>query len=61
MDNSEVNRIRVEAFKKHGPVRIVRLRTEGGPVRFYLCKVNGERILSVLAGGLSAKEIIAQL
>lgn len=61
MENYAVNRIRIEAFKKHGPVRIVRLRTIDNAIRFYVCQFKHDRIISVIAGGTDERHILSQL
>ena len=61
MTNDEVNRVRIAAYKKYGDVRVVRLRTTEGKLRFYICSVRGRDILSVLAGGDSERDIMRQL
>lgn len=61
MDNSDINQIRIEAFKKHGANRIVRLRIADGSLRYYVCQVKDNRILSVLAGGTDKRQILSQL
>lgn len=61
MSNDEINRVRVEAFKNHGPVRIVRFRTAEGKLRFYVCSVDDVRIRSILAGGETERELLLQL
>jgi hypothetical protein len=61
MDNEAVNRVRIEAYKKHGDTRVVRLRVTEGKIRFYICSVRGRDILSVLASGETEREIMSQL
>lgn len=61
MSNEEINKVRIAAFNKYGPVQVVRLRTHDGSVRYYLCKLKGYDILSIVAGGASEKEIMNQL
>lgn len=61
LDNSDINKLRIEFYKKYGPCRIVRLRTIDNQLRYYLCQFKHDRILSVLAGGTSYQEILNQL
>lgn len=61
MENSDLNAIRIEAFKKHGATRIIRLRIADGSLRYYVCQMKNNRILSVLAGGTDKRQILSQL
>ena len=62
MENDAVNRIRIEAFKKHGgSIRIIRLRTSDNGMRYYVCQVKNGQIIDVIAGGTEERHILAQL
>lgn len=62
MENDAINRIRIEAFKKHGgTVRIIRLRTADNGMRYYVCQTKHNRIISILAGGTEERQIMSEL
>lgn len=61
LENDQINRIRIEAHKRYGYCRIIRLRLMDGSLRIYVALMKDNRILTILAGGTSEQEIMSQL